>query len=137
MKRTLLAAALLLSSTGLFAADPTSSYIVGTRHPAREAIGRISRDELSFQPRADRTILPFDLINAFEADLTPAEVSALNHSPEVRYVSPNVMRHAFGIPSRNVGNELRLPAGQTTPYGIKLVNAPSVWPAAKGQQIKG
>lgn len=135
MKRTLLAAALLLSSTALFAADATSSYIVGTRHPAREAISRISRDDLSFQPRADRTMLPFDLIDAFEADLTPDEVSALSHSPEVRYVTLNVERHAFGIPTRSVGNELRLPNGQTTPYGVRLVRAPYVWPASRGQQI--
>src|SRR5260221_11798075 len=105
MKRTLLAAALLLSSTGLFAADPTSSYIVGTRHPAREAIGRISRDELSFHPRADRTILPIDLMQAFGADLTPAEVSTLNRSPRDRNVTPNVIRHPFGIPSPDVGNK--------------------------------
>ena len=133
MRRTVLFAfATLLTSTVAFAGGVTRSYLIGTHHPAREAVERIKRDDSSFGARSVDTL---DIVNAFRADLTDEEVNALAKSPEVAYVEEETLYHAFGLPARVAGNELRNLAGQTTPYGVKMVNAPSVWPTSRGASI--
>lgn len=131
-RMVLFAFAMLLTSTAAFAGGATRSYLIGTHHPARAAVERIKRDDSTFGVRSVDT---FDIVNAFRTDLTDDEANALAKSPEVAYIEEDAVYHAFGIPTRAAGNELRNLNGQTTPYGVKLVNAPAVWPTTRGGSI--
>jgi subtilisin family serine protease len=133
MRRSaIFAFALFLSSTVAFAGGITRSYLIGTRHPAREAVERIKRDDSTI---GARNVDTFDVVNAFRADLTDAEANALAKSPEVTYVEDDLVYHAMRVPTKVTGTELRNVNGQTTPYGVKMVNAPAVWPVTKGGPI--
>jgi subtilisin family serine protease len=133
MRRSvLIVLAALLSSTVAFADGVTRSYLVGTRHPARQSVQRIVHDDSAI---GGRNIEPLDIVDAFRVDLTDDEANALAKSPEVAYVQPEVVYHAFGIPAKTASNELRNPNAQTTPYGVTMVNAPAVWPATRGASI--
>jgi len=133
MRRSILVVlAALLSSTVAFADGVTRSYLVGTRHPARQSVQRIVHDDSAI---GGRNIEPLDIVDAFRADLTDDEAAALRNSPEVTYIETDAVYHAFGLPTKTAGNELRNLTGQTTPYGVKLVNAPAVWPATRGASI--
>jgi subtilisin family serine protease len=125
MKRTLLAAAMLLVPTLVFAAEVTRPYVVGTRHAVREAVPRILNDDLA--PRAGRSVEPLDFINAFATQLTDDEVAALERSPNVAYVEPDIELHALDVPRTVASTQVRNTTGQTKPYGISLVHADSVW----------
>src|SRR5260221_9727569 len=128
MKRTLLAAAMLLVPSLLLADGTARPYIVGTRHPARDAVKRILSDDLA--PRAGRDVEAFDIIDAFAANLTDDEVTALRRSPNVSYVEPDVESHALSFPRNIATTQTRNMTGQTTPYGVSLVHADSVWSAS-------
>jgi subtilisin family serine protease len=133
MKHALATLALFLTaSIGLSADDVVHSYLVGTRHPARQAVERIKRDDSTL---AARDVDTFEIVNAFRADLTAAEANALAKSPEVAYVEEDIRQHVLGIPRQTSTNQLRSLTGQTTPYGVKLVNAPAVWPVTRGASI--
>lgn len=128
MKRTLLAAAMLLMPSLLLADGTARPYIVGTRQPARDAVKRILNDDLT--PRAGRDVEAFDIIDAFAANLTDDEVTALRRSPNVSYVEADVESHALNFPRNIVSTQTRNMTGQTTPYGVALVHADSVWSAS-------
>jgi subtilisin family serine protease len=76
----------------------------------------------------------FDFINAFAADLTADEVAALKRSPDVRYISPVVERHASwegSFQPRENGSAYS--TSQTMPYGVSMIHAPEVWPLTRGR----
>jgi len=134
MKRRLLLILLFSASTNLFAGDVVRSYLVGTRHSSRQSVERIARgDDSAVGP--GRNVQLFDIVDAYRADLTDDEANALSRSPEVRYVEDDAPRYAFGLPSHVAANELRDVNGQTIPWGVKAVNAPSVWAATRGASI--
>lgn len=122
MKRTLLAAALLVA-TGLYADDTSHRFIVVTKSASHEALPKILTDDLA--PRAGRQLESWDIIDGFAADLTDAEVAQLRRSPNVDYVEPVVERHLMATDTIASGHE-------TTPYGVSMVNAPYVWPVGRG-----
>ncbi|HYU24976.1 MAG TPA: hypothetical protein VEO74_07230, partial [Thermoanaerobaculia bacterium] len=127
MRRFALAAFLVLFPLAALA-ENVDSYIVVTRHPFREAIVAIGDDALP--GRAGRFVSGFESIDAFEATLSDSEVAALRKSPEVRWIEPVLERHALG----RIGalSDAVSSGTQTTPYGVTMVNAPSVWPVTKG-----
>src|SRR5258708_30468940 len=97
MKRILLAAALLFG-TVLHADDVPHRYIVATRAAAPAAVRQILTDDLS--PRTDRDIVAWDIVDAFAANLTDAEVTQLKASRHVTYIEPVVERHLMASRSR-------------------------------------
>ncbi len=122
---------LAFSAVSVFAS--TGRYLVAIRHPARSAPLLLLRDSDEAQVHAVRA---FDAVNAFAADLTDSEVAALRRSPEVRYISPVVERHALdAVPLAPHANASPYEMGQTIPYGITMVRAPEVWRASKGNGI--
>jgi serine protease len=130
MRRFALAAFFVLFPLVAFA-ENVDSYIVVTRHPFREAIVAIGDDALP--GRAGRFISGFESVNGFEATLSDSEVAVLRTSPEVRWIEPVLERHALG----RIGSlsDAVSSGAQTTPYGVTMVNAPSVWPVTKGKSL--
>ena len=135
MKRTLLLATLFLLPTVLFG-ETTQRYMVATRHPFA---GRLAPLMQTIEGGADsaipeRNLTAFHIVNGFAADLTAEEAATLRKSPEVTmvYVAPE--RHAYALP-KPATEELRNPNGQTTTYGINLVDAPGAWVAGRGEGI--
>ncbi|HEV2719835.1 MAG TPA: S8 family serine peptidase [Thermoanaerobaculia bacterium] len=132
MRRLVIFVAAALLSAAAFADSVTHSYLVGTRQRAPRSVERLRGDD-SVMP--GRNIETFDIVDAYRADLTDDEAIALQNSPEVRYVEPDLNLHAFGVRSQLAPNELRNPTGQTTPYGVKMVDAPTVWKHTRGEGI--
>lgn len=137
MRRTLLAVALAsLVSPFLHADDIPRRYIVVTRWTTRQALPQILRDDL--EPRADRELTGWDLINGFAAELTDAEVTRLRQSRHVAYVEPVVDRYLMALPSRPTPNsDTVTPGKETIPYGVAMLNAPAVWPVGRGSAKTG
>jgi serine protease len=135
MKRVLLAAALLFAPF-LHADDVQHRYIVATRVAAPVAVQRILTDDLS--PRNDRDIEAWDIVDAFAANLTDAEVARLRASSHVAYVEPVVERHLMATRSRVTSNSDSIQTGrEIIPYGVDMVNGPSVWPVSRGAGKNG
>jgi serine protease len=128
MKRIGVLLLLFVSSTSVFA-QATRPYLVATRHAGRTAVQEIVGTDIP--ARDQMNVKTFTYIDAFAADLTEDEVAALRRSPRVRFVEPDLERHAFAQAS----TEGRNPNVQTQPYGIGLVNAPATWPVTKGAPV--
>ena len=134
MKQPLLALALLLIPAVLFADEATHTYLVATRHPVAGPQGHrlaiLETDQFSDHVR--NTENDFEHVNGFSAEMTDAEAATMAKAPGVRYVERAVERHILGIGTNAVARNLN---GQTTPYGINLVDAPSTWPATRGSNV--
>src|SRR5258707_3616497 len=105
-------------------AAPTCRYMVDKTQPYDVAERALPRED--FEPRAKMAlhVRAFKVINGFAADLTDDQVVRLLNSGEVDDIEPVVERHALAD---------TVTAGQqTTPFGVSMVNAPSVWPVTKG-----
>ena len=121
MKRIALGALFVLLAVSALGGE-TQRYLVGTKRAAR--IGSLSK-ELS--DPAGRRVRAFRIIDAFAADLTPEEASALRRSPDVRWVEPVVERRIAATAS--------VPGAQMVPYGIAQVQAPQAWLARRGGEV--
>ena len=128
MKRRLLLGILLIFPAVLFAA-PTQRYIVLTRHPFDSAVRALPTDDFSPGPRAAMHIRRFKAIDAFAATLTADQIQRLNDSSEVQLIEPAVERHAM--------DDAIIPGEQITTYGVRMVNAPQVWPVTQGKAVDG
>jgi serine protease len=129
MRRTVVSVLLLLFTATAFAAE-TKRYFVGTRSPMSDetVIQRLYRDaDAGAQPRG---VMSFRHINAFAADLTDAEVSALKKSANVTYVEPVLEMRAFVAPLRNYQS-----GAQTVPAGIDKVLSRDAWVAGRGAGV--
>ncbi len=104
-------------------------YIVTTTQPFEIAQRSLPREDFEPGVRATLRIREFSVINGFAADLTDAQATRLVQSGEVEDIEPVVERHVFA--------DSVTPGQQTTPYGVTMVNAPSVWPVTKGRAING
>lgn len=128
MRRTVISAFLLLLAVSAFAQD-TQRYFVGTRagHGRSEAgVRQLYRDVESQAQLHPRGVVTFKYVDAFAADLTAAEVSALKRSAGVTYVEPVVEMRAFAYtPVRNY-------SGQTVPPGIDAVKSRDAWIGGRG-----
>lgn len=123
MMRKFFAISLLLCSTSLIAEGTSRRYLVATRHPFAGRLAGISRDAADIAvPNAEA----FTSVNGFVAELTDEELAEIRKSPEVKFVEPEIERHALDV---------RAPDRQTIPYGINLVRAPETWVAARGGAI--
>jgi serine protease len=135
MRRALLAGALLTSAV-LHADDAPRRYIVATRQAAASALREILTGDLA--PRSGRDIRAWDLVDAFAANLTDAEVMQLRASPNVAYIEPVVERHLAPAYSQVTFNSDTVqPGREIIPYGVSLVNGPSVWTVSRGTGTNG
>jgi serine protease len=135
MKRVLGVTALFLA-TVLHADDLQHRYIVATRSPAPDAVRQILSDDLS--PRTGRDIRAWDIVDAFAANLTDAEVTQLRASPHVAFIEPVVERRLVPLHSRTTPNsDTVTPGRETIPYGVSMVNGPSVWAVSRGAGKNG
>lgn len=126
MKRPVSTAVFLLFVALTMSAAETHRYVVATKQPFRQGrlIAALQDAGAEFTPR---DVLGFEIINGFAADLTDDEVASLRKSREVSYVEETVEYNAMAV--------VRNFEGQTVPYGIDLVHARQVWPAARGVAI--
>ena len=113
MKRIALGALVVLIAASAFGGE-TQRYLVGTKRTAR--IASLSKE---LRDPAERRVRAFSLIDAFAADLTPEEASALRRSADVRWVEPVVERRIAATAST--------PGVQMVPYGVAQVHAPETW----------
>lgn len=128
MRRTLALWIALFSAVSVFGS--TGRYLIAIHHPARSASLRMLRDSAEARLHAVR---PFQSVDAFAADLTEDDVAALKRSPEVRYISPVVERHALdNAELRPQTDTSPYATAQTIPYGVTMVRAPQVWRVTKG-----
>ncbi|MDQ6800606.1 MAG: S8 family serine peptidase [Acidobacteriota bacterium] len=128
MKRIAVCGFLAVFPLTLLAA-PTHRYIVTTTHPYDVAERALPREDFEGRPRLNLNVRSFKVINGFAADLTDDQVVRLLNSGEVNDIEPVVERHVLAD-SVTAGQ-------QTTPFGVSMVNAPSVWPVTKGAAING
>lgn len=110
-------------------AAPSRRYVVSTTRPFDVAERELPREDFEGRPRAALRLRSFKVINGFAADLTDDQVVRLLNSRVVDDIEPAVERHALAD-SVTAGQ-------QTTPFGVSMVNAPSVWPVTKGAAING
>jgi serine protease len=135
MTRVLLAGVLLATAV-LHADDTPHRYIVATRQAAASALREILADDLA--PRAGQDIRTWDLVDAFAANLTDAEVVRLRASRNVAYIEPVVERHLAPVSSRvTADSDTVQPGREIIPYGVSLVNGPSVWTVSRGADANG
>jgi serine protease len=128
MKRLAAFAFVVAFPVVLFAAS-AQRYIVTTTHPFRAAVRSLPTDDFDPAVRTELRIREFTVINGFAADLTDAQATRLLQSGEVENIEPVLERHVLA--------DSVTPGQQTTPYGVTMVNAPSVWPVTKGAAING
>jgi len=118
----LLACTLFTGSLGA-----SERYLVATRKAPQHAQIRMLRDSGDFREHGVRA---FESADAFAADLTPAEVAELKRSPEVRFVTHVVERHASSLGASPNGSPYR--NVQTVPYGLSMIHAIDLWPITRG-----
>jgi subtilisin family serine protease len=110
MKRTFPAVLALVLATSALAAD-TQRYLVATRHQPITANVR----QILGEAAETHAIAPIESFTGFAANLSAAEVAALQQSSDVRWVEKVVERHAF-VQQRN-------PTRQTIPLGLDAILA--------------
>lgn len=116
MKRITLGALLVLISAAA-TAEETQRYLVATQRPVRSLAVTSLSSELRAQPA--RRVITFEhVFDGYAANLTASEVTALQRSPDVRYIEPIVERHLM---------EETTPGAQFVPVGIQTVQAPKAW----------
>jgi subtilisin family serine protease len=141
MKRTLFAALFLALPIAAFAADSGSQrMIVVTRDSAQQLMAKASDIDFVFDGTHD--VKAWRVINGFVANLTDAEIAKLKRSPNVQFVEEIIERHALEVDKNDAATDTvhaqadaLTPGGQTTAYGVQLVNAPAVWPYTKGKSL--
>ncbi|HYS55023.1 MAG TPA: S8 family serine peptidase [Thermoanaerobaculia bacterium] len=109
-------------------AASTQRYIVTTSHPYDVAVRALPRDDFE-RPDREMRLRHFETINGFAADLSDAQITRLLNSGEVEDIEPVIQRHVLA--------DTVTPGQQTTPFGVNMVNAPSVWPVTKGRALNG
>src|SRR5260221_3573574 len=135
MRRILLAGA-LLSAAILHAEDASHRYIVATRQPAPGALRTMLSKAL--EPGDGRDIRAWDLVDAFAVTLPDTEVVRLRTSPRVVYIEPVVERSLTPHHSRlTPDSDAVAPGREIIPYGVALVNGPSVWAVSRGAAANG
>ena len=128
MKRIAVLGFLAAFPVAVFAAASAQRYIVTTTHPYDVAVRALPRDDFE-RPDREMRLRHFESINGFAATLTDAQVTRLLNSGEVEDIEPVTQVHALA--------DAVIPGQQTIPFGITMVNAPSVWPVTKGRAING
>ncbi len=81
----------------------------------------------------------FNIIPAVAARLDANQVRQLRANPDVEYIEPDYKIYALGSPDTNAYSSsgiIALSSSQTIPYGITMVNAPTVWPRTTGAGVR-
>jgi serine protease len=81
----------------------------------------------------------FNIIPAVAAHLDANQVKEIMANPDVEYIEPDYKIYALGGPDINAYSSseiIALSSSQTIPYGVSMVNAPTVWPRTKGAGVR-
>jgi serine protease len=81
----------------------------------------------------------FNIIPAVAASLDADQVKQLRANPDVEYIEPDYKIYALGGPDTNAYSSSginALSSSQVIPYGITMVNAPTIWPRTKGAGVR-
>ncbi|MGA2173328.1 MAG: S8 family serine peptidase [Sedimentisphaerales bacterium] len=82
----------------------------------------------------------FNIIPAVAAHLNADQVKQLRENPDVEYIEPDYKIYALGSPDSigadSSSNINAMSSSQTIPYGITMVNAPTVWSRTKGAGVR-
>jgi len=124
-------------------AAASSRYLVLMRAPLHRSHIRMINE---VSEAAEHEVRTFRTIDAFAADLSDADVDALRASGEVKVIEPIMERHLNdGTPlgdvvattaTRHAATPSESPfTHQVVPYGISLVQAPSVWTVGRGASV--
>lgn len=109
-------------------------YLVATRETPQEVSARTA----AVGPDA----VHFNSVRGFTATLTPEAARRLALDPGVRFVEPDPKRYLFvdrgGRRAMSSVHSASTPEAlaQVVPYGVPLVQAPSIWGFARGAGIK-
>jgi len=113
MKKLAAAAIALFTIAAVAQAEDTERYLIATRQPFHAgAVERVLSDEGLPQRNVDG----FESFNGFAADLTKTELYQVSRNANVRWIEPELERHAYAQAPRNLH-------GQTIPYGIDMIHA--------------
>jgi len=126
MKRSVLGALVFLTAVSALGAE-RQRYMVGTTGPASQSTLSLRTILGGFIGPDERSVRTFSLIDAYSAELTAEEVSALRRSPDVRYVEPVAERFLHASVSR--------PGEQMIPYGVTQVRAPEAWGGYRAGEV--
>jgi len=76
----------------------------------------------------------FNIIPAVAARLDPNQLSQLRKNPDIDYIEPDYKIYALGsADAESISDISTLSSSQTVPYGVTMVNAPTVWPRTRGE----
>jgi subtilisin family serine protease len=75
----------------------------------------------------------FNIIPAVAAQLDANQVKQLRENPDIAYIEPDYKIYALGSIDANADSSS---SSQTIPYGVTMVNAPSVWPRTTGAGVR-
>lgn len=130
MARSVFAVLAFLISSSLAASEaPTHRYLVATR-------GHLGKADIPFRNVEQRDFDTFKSVEGFSIELTSEEAAQLRLSPLVRFVEPDLERHASAVNGVVRPATANSRTAQNVPYGIDLVKAARVWSVASGQRIK-
>lgn len=124
-----------LTALGALAATPDAErYLVATRERPQLVSGKIAG--------ADSGVIDFTTVRGFAATMTADEARLLALDPNVRFVERDPRRYLDAErQSLRTSSASRLSPSpeaqvQVLPYGISLVQAPSIWRLGRGAGIK-
>ncbi|HYO76873.1 MAG TPA: S8 family serine peptidase [Thermoanaerobaculia bacterium] len=135
LRPLLLAAALFSSIAAPLHAEETQRYLIAPRKAASASRLRIASDAIAASAR--HRVRTFNSVDAFAADLTPSEASALAAAGDL-IVEQVVPRYALDLEARFDGSRaLAVESGtaQDVPWGISAIHAAQVWPFTRGEQV--
>ena len=80
----------------------------------------------------------FEIIPAVAARLDADQIKQLRKDPDIAYIEPDYKVYALerGNAVTDSSSDIEPLSSQTIPYGISMVNAPSVWPKTKGAGVR-
>lgn len=143
MRRTLFAALLFALPVAAFAASSNPQRMIVLTRDAADRMAKAGDLDFVFDGRHE--VRTFHVINGFAANLTQDEIARLKRSPNVLDIEEDVEVHAFELDRTDGPAKASLvphaladsltPGGQTTAYGVTMVNAPAVWPYTKGKSL--
>jgi subtilisin family serine protease len=129
MKRAAFVVLFLIAPLSVFG-QQTRRYIVGMKPGAVRAAKSAQFADRDFQDLAN--------LDSFVVNLTDAEVQAMRNDSSVRYVESADIKFFASGTTGHLGQPTAQSHpidAQITPYGITMVHAPQVWPAAKGEGV--
>lgn len=127
-----LCAALAIGAFGAMVAAPAVAAETSSRVIVKFKAGALAKVKAEIARHQGRVVLDISEMDALAVKLSPKAVAALKKSKHVEFVEVDHVQHAFA-PARKV-TASAVPAAETVPYGIPMVQADQVSDAAAGNR---